>query len=128
MRSLHSIPLSSQAEGWHQNSPKTDEKIAEKCRESYASIRTYIRTKLRFSLLKSTFATIMGVGRIFSRGPVRDFPIIFSKGEAKVMKFGFYPSKLKKQPFFANNFKIEGGLAFHAPPSNAHGYSMRLLS
>jgi len=26
-----------------------------------------------------------------------------------VVKYGFYPSNLKKQPFFANNFKIQGG-------------------
>jgi len=39
----------------------------------------------------------MGVGRIFS------------SGGPKVVKFGFYPSKLKKQPSFANNFKIQGG-------------------
>jgi len=50
----------------------------------------------------------MGVGRIFSRrGPAGDFPKIFSGGQ-KVVKFGFYPSKLKKQPFFASNFKIQG--------------------
>jgi len=35
------------------------------------------------------------------------------------VKFAFYPSKLKKQPFFANNFKIQGGLS--TPPlSDAH--------
>jgi len=34
------------------------EKIAEKCRESHASVMTYIRTKLRFSLLRSTLAAI----------------------------------------------------------------------
>jgi len=28
-----------------------------------------------------------------------------------VVKFGFYLSQLKKQPFFANNFKIQRGLA-----------------
>jgi len=31
------------------------------------------------------------------------------------VKFVFYPSKLKKQPFFANNFKIQGGLASPVP-------------
>ena len=59
----------------------------------------------------------MGVGRIFSGGAVRDFPKIFSGGGPKVVKFGFYPSKLKKQPFFANNLKIQGGKAPSAPPS-----------
>jgi len=54
----------------------------------------------------------MGVGRIFSRGrAVGDFPQIFFREGAKVVKFGFCPSKLKKQPFFANNFKIQGGAA-----------------
>jgi len=48
----------------------------------------------------------MGVGRIFSMGgAVEDFPKIFSRG-AKVVKFGLYPAKLKKNPFLANNFKI----------------------
>ena len=39
------------------------EKIAEKCREpypAYASVITYIRTKLRFALLRSTLAAIRG--------------------------------------------------------------------
>jgi len=34
------------------------EKIAEKCREAYASVITYIRTKLRFAILRSTLAAI----------------------------------------------------------------------
>jgi len=43
----------------------------------------------------------MGVGKIFSRGggAVRDFPKIFSRGRPKVVKFGFYLSKLKKNFF-----------------------------
>jgi len=36
------------------------EKITEKRREPYASVITYIRTKLRFALLRSTLATIRG--------------------------------------------------------------------
>jgi len=36
------------------------EKIAEKCREPYASVIMYIRTKLRFALLRSTLAAIRG--------------------------------------------------------------------
>ena len=36
-------------------------KIAEKRREPYASVITYIRTKLRFALLKSTLAAIRGI-------------------------------------------------------------------
>jgi len=49
-------------EGWHQNAtePTKDwqKKIAEKCREPYASVMTYVRTKLRFALLRSTLATV----------------------------------------------------------------------
>jgi len=41
-------------------------------------------------------------------GAVGDFPKIFFQGGPKVVKFVFYPSKLKKQPFLANNFKIQG--------------------
>jgi len=36
------------------------EKIAEKLREPYASVITYIRTKLMFALLRSTLAAIRG--------------------------------------------------------------------
>jgi len=36
------------------------EKIAEKRREPYASLITYIRTKLRFAYLRSTLAAIRG--------------------------------------------------------------------
>jgi len=36
------------------------EKIAEKRREPYASVITYLRTKLRFALLRSTLAAIRG--------------------------------------------------------------------
>jgi len=54
-------------------------------------------------------ASGMGVGRIFSRGG------------PKALKFVFYPSKLKKQPFFDNNFKIQGAKPSPAPPSDAHG-------
>jgi len=39
---------------------KLAEKIAEKCLEPYASVMTYIRTKLRFALLRSTLAAIRG--------------------------------------------------------------------
>jgi len=52
----------------------------------------------------------------------RELPKIFFQGGPKVVKFVFYPSKLKKQPFFANNFKIQGGpRPFPAPPFDAHG-------
>jgi len=36
------------------------EKMAEKRRESYASVITFIKTKLRFALLRSTLAAIRG--------------------------------------------------------------------
>jgi len=43
---------------------------------------------------------VMGVGRIFSKGgSVGDFPKVFSSGGEKVVKFGFYPSKLKNNIF-----------------------------
>ena len=59
----------------------------------------------------------------FPGGPVGDFPKIFSRGEPKAVKFVFYPSKLKKQPFFANSFKIQGGQGPPLPlPSDAHGH------
>jgi len=44
---------------------------------------------------------VMGVGRIFSKGgPVGDSPKIFSRVVSKVVKFGFYPSRLKKTTFY----------------------------
>ena len=61
----------------------------------------------------------------FFPGPVGDFPKNFSRGGPKVVKFGFYPSKLKKQPFFANNFKIQGG---PATPSDVHGWNVVVSS
>ena len=33
-----------------------------------------------------------------------------------MVKFVFYPSKLKKQPLFANNFKIQGEAKAPCPP------------
>jgi len=41
-------------------------------------------------------------------GALGDFPKFF-QGVPKVVKFGFHPSKLKKQPFFSN-FENPGGL------------------
>jgi len=51
---------------------------------------------------------VMGVGRIFSRGSTRGFFQNFSRKGAKVVKFSFYHSKLKKQPFCTEIFKILG--------------------
>jgi len=41
----------------------------------------------------------MGVGRKFSRGLLVDFFKSFSTGGEKVVKFGYYHSKLRKQRF-----------------------------
>jgi len=65
----------------------------------------------------------MSVGRIFCRGAVGDFPKIFSRGEPKVVKFGFYPSKLKKQPFLLIITKSRGGKAPPSPHSDAHAFA-----
>jgi len=50
--------------GWHQNVPRSTERLAEKIteehRESYVSVMTYIRTKLRFALSSSPLAAIRG--------------------------------------------------------------------
>jgi len=67
----------------------------------------------------------MGVGRIFSKGgSVGDFPKVFSSEGEKVVKFGFYPSKLKNN-IFPYNFNIQGGP--RPTPSDAHGESNKLL-
>jgi len=59
----------------------------------------------------------MGVGRILSKGgTLGDFSKIFPGGP-KVVKFGFYPSKLKKQPFLLTFSKSRGA---KAPPTDAH--------
>ena len=57
----------------------------------------------------------MGVGRIFSGGGVsRGFSQNYFLGGPKAVKFVFYPSKLKKQPFLLINSKSRGGKAL--PP------------
>jgi len=62
----------------------------------------------------------------FPGGASRGFSQKFFQGVQKVVEFSFYPSKLKKQRFFANNFKIRqnsplptpifGYIHFHAEP------------
>jgi len=52
----------------------------------------------------------------FQGGGSRGFSQNIFQGGPKVVEFVFYPSKLKKQPFFAN-FKIQGG---QSPPSDAY--------
>jgi len=58
-----------------------------------------------------------GCRKDFSQGVSQEriFPKFFARGP-KVVKFGFHPSKLKKQPFFANNFKSRGGQGPSLPP------------
>ena len=51
---------------------KLAEKIAEKRREPYASVITYIRTKLRFALLRSTLAAVRGFRGKRSDGHLQD--------------------------------------------------------
>jgi len=41
----------------------------------------------------------MGVGRYFSMGATSGFLQTFFYGGPKVVKFGFYHSKLRKRPF-----------------------------
>jgi len=63
----------------------------------------------------------MGVGRILSRGGRRGFSQKFFQGRTNVVKFCFYPLEIERQPFFANNFKIQGGpWTPPDPPSDAH--------
>jgi len=53
----------------------------------------------------------MDIGRIFSRvGAPREFFQNFSRG-GEMVKFVFYHSKLRKQPFFATIFIFQGGQA-----------------
>jgi len=47
---------------------------------------------------------------------VGDIPKSFFQGGAKSGEICFLPSKLKKQPFFANNFKTLGGQGTSLPP------------
>ena len=65
--------------------------------------------------------TAMDVEKIFSRGggAVGDFLKLF-QGGSKSGEIWFLPLEIEKTTFFANNFKIQGGLA---PPSDAHEHS-----
>jgi len=54
------------------------------------------------------------VGRMISRGGTRGFFLKFSRGP-KVVKYDFSHSKLRKQPLFAENFKIQRGQGFSTP-------------
>ena len=67
----------------------------------------------------------MGVGRIFSKsGPLGDFSYIFPGGD-KSDEIYFFPHETRKTTFFAENFKIQGGLGHPLhPPSDAHVWSV----
>jgi len=74
----------------------------------------------------------MDVGRNFSRGgAVGDFPKIFPEGP-KVVKFVFYPSKLKKQPFLLIILKSRGALdplpPFRRPCVQLHIYATNCMA
>ena len=63
----------------------------------------------------------MGVGRIFSSGGQQGIFPKFFQGGTKSGEIFFSHSKLRKQPFFAELFKIQGGHGPHLPPpSDAH--------
>ena len=47
--------------------------------------------------------------RFFPGGACRGFSQVFFQGGQKWWNLVFIPSKLKKQPFFANDFKNQGG-------------------
>jgi len=66
----------------------------------------------------------MGVGRIFTEGKLGDFSKIFLGGDQKWQNLFFSHSKLRKQPFFAKIFKIQG---FFGPPAHLPTPMMGLL-
>ena len=80
----------------------------------------------KYMCIMRSSTVVMGVARIlYMGGPVGDCPKFFSRGVSKVVKFVFYPSKLKKQPFIAKDFKIQGGKSPPCPPrSDAHDCSV----
>jgi len=67
-------------------------------------------------------SSFMGVGRIFSffQGGTWGFSQNIFQGVQKVVKLGFHPSKLKKQPLLLIISKSRGGQAPLPPPSDAH--------
>jgi len=56
----------------------------------------------------------------FQGGASRGFSQNFFQGGPKIVKFCFYPSKLKKQPFLLIISKSREALAPLTPPSDAH--------
>jgi len=54
------------------------EKTAGKCKEPYASVMTYIRTKLRFGLLRSTLAAVRGFRGKRNDANFQDLPTLNS--------------------------------------------------
>ena len=59
----------------------------------------------------------------FPGGASREFSQIFCRGGQKWWNLFFTPRNWKKQPFFANNFKIQGGGKAPSPPPDARVYS-----
>jgi len=84
-----------------------------------AKLEVYILLDIFFKVLRYRHGRRKD---FFQGGAVGDFPKIFPRGGPKVVKFVFYPSKLQKQPFFVNNFKIRGARPPLPPPSDAHSY------
>jgi len=73
-----------------------------------------------YFLIRTTILFLnMGVGRICSGGPLRDFSKIFPRG-AKVVKFVFSHSKLRKKSFLLKFSKSRGAQGPLALPSDAH--------
>jgi len=70
----------------------------------------------RVNLLQATMGR--GHGRrkdFFQRGPLGDFPKIFSRG-GQSGKVWFLSIEIEKATFFANNFKLQGGPWPPCPP------------
>ena len=72
-----------------------------------------------------------GCGKdFFHGGGTRGFSQKLFQGAPKEVKFGFYLSKMKKQPIFAKNFKIqrEAKPPPYPLPSDDHGHGLLLIT
>jgi len=97
--------------------PKSFQRFVKQCFAKSAN------TKLG---LLSAGPTRVGMQAWASEGflPVEGF-LPFFPGGPKVLKFSFYPSKLKKQSFLLIISKSRGSKAPPVPPSDAHGCKVR---